>query len=45
MKAWRERETEMMRLANVEFKKLTAEEQRIMVAAVRDDEKGLAGKE
>jgi hypothetical protein len=35
---WRNREMERLRRCNEEFRKLSVEEQKIMVAAIRDDD-------
>jgi hypothetical protein len=45
MDAWQRRDVDVLRLANEKFRKLGVEEQRTMVAAIRDDEQRLARKE
>ena len=37
--AWRNREMEILRLANAEFRKLGLEEKRTMILAIREDDK------
>jgi hypothetical protein len=43
IEAWRKREKEILRIANEKFRKLEGEEQMIMVTAIKDAGKGLAG--
>lgn len=42
MDAWRNREMEVLRLSNEVFEKLGVEEKRVMIAAIRDDDRLIA---
>jgi hypothetical protein len=40
--AWRRREMEVLRLSNEEFEKLGVEEKRVMIAAIKEDDRRIA---
>ena len=42
MDAWRRREMEILRLSNEAFERLGVDEKRVMIAAIRDDDRRIA---